>query len=196
FAGDPTVPSSERARLSVVLCDDQRDGRPLHRVSLVGNDGDQRFETASSDMGVVAETVARVASILDLPVSHGARLLRSNATDNLLPFVPAASVRPGMFMVDETGEPDEVLDVETINIDEPVYDIDVDRTHNFVANGIITHNSIYKFRGADFRNLLKFEESFPEAVTVVLDQNYRSSQRILDAANAVIRNNASHRPKH
>ena len=55
--------------------------------------------------------------------------------------------------------------------------------------------SIYKFRGADFRNLLKFEEAFPEAVTVVLDQNYRSTQRILDAANAVIENNASHRPK-
>jgi DNA helicase-2/ATP-dependent DNA helicase PcrA len=55
--------------------------------------------------------------------------------------------------------------------------------------------SIYKFRGADFRNLLKFEETFPEAVTVVLDQNYRSTQRILDAANAVIENNATHRPK-
>src|SRR5205085_5283113 len=97
-------------------------------------------------MGVVAETIARVASILDLPVSRGARLLLWNGTDNLLPFVTAASVRPGMFMVDETGEPDEVLDVETVNIDEPVYDIDVDRTHNFVANGIVTHNSIYKFR--------------------------------------------------
>ena len=83
-----------------------------------------------------------------------------------------------------------------MKIDEPVYDLDIDRTHNFVANGIVTHNSIYKFRGADFRNLLKFEEAFPEAVTVVLDQNYRSTQRILDAANAVIENNASHRPKH
>jgi len=56
--------------------------------------------------------------------------------------------------------------------------------------------SIYKFRGADFRNLQKFEDAYPEASTVVLDQNYRSSQRILDAANAVIANNASHRPKH
>ncbi len=55
--------------------------------------------------------------------------------------------------------------------------------------------SIYRFRGADFRNLLKFEEVYPEAVTVVLDQNYRSTQRILDAANSVIENNASHRPK-
>src|SRR6476646_5186046 len=56
--------------------------------------------------------------------------------------------------------------------------------------------SIYKFRGAAFRNLQKFEDAFPEATTVVLDQNYRSSQRILDAANSVIQNNASHRPKH
>ena len=101
-----------------------------------------------------------------------------------------------MLMVDETGELDEVLDVQMVRIDEPVYDIDVDRTHNFVANGIVTHNSIYKFRGADFRNLLKFEDAFPEATTVVLDQNYRSTQRILDAANAVIENNATHRPKH
>ena len=56
--------------------------------------------------------------------------------------------------------------------------------------------SVYKFRGADFRNLLKFEEAFPDATIVVLDQNYRSTQRILDAANAVIANNATHRPKH
>ncbi len=56
--------------------------------------------------------------------------------------------------------------------------------------------SIYKFRGADFRNLMRFEEAFPEATVIVLDQNYRSTQRILDAANAVIANNPSHRPKH
>ena len=56
--------------------------------------------------------------------------------------------------------------------------------------------SIYKFRGADFRNLLKFEEVFPEATIIVMEQNYRSSQRILDAANAVIANNAARRPKH
>jgi DNA helicase-2/ATP-dependent DNA helicase PcrA len=55
--------------------------------------------------------------------------------------------------------------------------------------------SIYKFRGADFRNLMKFEDAFPEATTVVLDQNYRSTQRILDAANAVIENNAARRAK-
>ena len=56
--------------------------------------------------------------------------------------------------------------------------------------------SVYKFRGADHRNLLRFEEEFPESSVIVLDQNYRSTQTILDAANAVIANNAARRPKH
>jgi DNA helicase-2/ATP-dependent DNA helicase PcrA len=49
--------------------------------------------------------------------------------------------------------------------------------------------SIYRFRGAEIRNLLDFEHAFADATTIVLDQNYRSTQRILDAANAVIGNN-------
>ncbi len=56
--------------------------------------------------------------------------------------------------------------------------------------------SVYRFRGADFRNLVRFEETFPDATVIVLEQNYRSTQRILDAANAVILNNAARRPKH
>src|SRR5262249_11507864 len=55
--------------------------------------------------------------------------------------------------------------------------------------------SVYRFRGADHRNLLRFEEVFPDATVIVLEQNYRSSQRILDAANAVIANNAARHPK-
>jgi DNA helicase-2/ATP-dependent DNA helicase PcrA len=55
--------------------------------------------------------------------------------------------------------------------------------------------SVYQFRGADIRNILDFEKSFPDATVVVLDQNYRSTQTILDAANAVIANNVGRKPK-
>ncbi|HEY6531970.1 MAG TPA: UvrD-helicase domain-containing protein, partial [Acidimicrobiales bacterium] len=55
--------------------------------------------------------------------------------------------------------------------------------------------SIYKFRGADMRNIVEFEEAFPDVTVVLLEQNYRSSQTILDAANAVIANNLGRKPK-
>jgi DNA helicase-2/ATP-dependent DNA helicase PcrA len=55
--------------------------------------------------------------------------------------------------------------------------------------------SIYAFRGATIRNIDEFERDYPEATTIVLEQNYRSTQRILKAANTVIAKNTSRRPK-
>jgi DNA helicase-2/ATP-dependent DNA helicase PcrA len=56
--------------------------------------------------------------------------------------------------------------------------------------------SIYKWRGADLRNILDFENDFPEATTVKLERNYRSTQIILDAASAVISQNRNRKDKH
>ncbi|MEV6698571.1 DNA helicase PcrA [Streptomyces sp. NPDC051453] len=55
--------------------------------------------------------------------------------------------------------------------------------------------SIYAFRGATIRNILQFEEDYADATTILLEQNYRSTQTILSAANAVIERNESRRPK-
>lgn len=55
--------------------------------------------------------------------------------------------------------------------------------------------SIYRWRGADITNILNFEEDYPEAKTIMLEQNYRSTSNILDAANAVINLNTGRKPK-
>ncbi|MBX4299178.1 UvrD-helicase domain-containing protein, partial [Mycobacterium tuberculosis] len=55
--------------------------------------------------------------------------------------------------------------------------------------------SIYAFRGATIRNIVEFEQDFPSARTIVLEQNYRSTQNILGAANALISGNEGRRRK-
>ena len=218
--GFSTPDRVHRRTLTIVLCGDRRSARTLHRLALFGSDeggrkaleglglsvrparrgsAGWRFETASVDMAKIAATVDLIQSVMEVSVRSVGRLAANNgetATTNTLPFMPAASVRPGMVMVDEHGDFDVVTSVERVALDGPVFDLDVEGTHNFVANGIVTHNSVYKFRGADHRNLMRFEEEFPESSVIVLDQNYRSTQTILDAANAVIANNAARRPKH
>ena len=69
-----------------------------------------------------------------------------------------------------------------------------DAHHNICVVGD-DDQSIYKFRGANIRNILDFEEHYPEATVVKLEQNYRSVSNILDAANAVIRNNRGRKDK-
>ena len=215
-----TIGSRIRRRLTVSLCGDPRRGGPIHRIALFGYDdegrraleaaglsvrrskrdgGGWRFETCHRDFRRIHELVALIQQTLDVSVRFTARLARQTREGarerNALPFMPASAVRPGMVMVNDEGDFEVVERVERVILDRPVYDLDVERTHNFVANGLVTHNSVYAFRGADIRNILDFESDFSDARSVALEQNYRSTNTILNAANGVIANNRERKPK-
>lgn len=107
-------------------------------------------------------------------------------------IVPASHVFPGMCLPILVGKhieyrmvvsrEEEIKELET-------YDLEIEKTHNFIADGIVVHNSIYKFRGAAISNILYFKDDYPNAKMVVLTKNYRSTQTILDASYKLIQNN-------
>jgi DNA helicase II / ATP-dependent DNA helicase PcrA len=141
-----------------------------------------------------AENIARrAAAAAGLVVNQ-----RAQVGDRIWRFLPLSHLWPGMqVMVEVDGrlEPTRIESVEVEEYSGEVFDLEVDRAHTYVADGVLVHNSIYRFRGADIRNIIEFETAFPDATVLILEQNYRSSQRILTAANAVIANNLGRKPK-
>lgn len=143
------------------------------------------YETALN----LAEKIARDGG--GLTINHSAFIVDNKK----FLFTPASHLRETM----EIGilEKDQIVVDEVVSVTEEdysgkVYDLDIKTLHNYCANGIVVHNSIYSFRGADFRNIVNFQKDYPNAKVFNLEQNYRSTQTILDAAHSVISKNRSH----
>ena len=113
-------------------------------------------------------------------------------------LMPASHLHTSMIVaIESKGKiiEDEIVNVQRVPYHGSVYDFEVENLHNYLAGGIVVHNSVYRWRGADYRNVMRFEQDFPDAQVVLLEQNYRSRQNILDAATGVIDRSQNRRKK-
>jgi DNA helicase-2/ATP-dependent DNA helicase PcrA len=212
---------SDRRNIRVTLCGDHRGVTPMHRISLAGNDSEGRgklltagfsvrrakigstawrFETSHKNRGDVQTIAEKLLEIFpDAQIVENARLGggKTNPKDgNSLPLIPAASIQRGMAVFDAKGGYEIVTKIEKYDSEvQKVFDIDIENTHNFIANGIATHNCIYTWRGATIDNLLAFEDAYPGAKTIILEHNYRSTKTIVDASNSIIELNKNRKEK-
>jgi DNA helicase-2/ATP-dependent DNA helicase PcrA len=152
-----------------------------------------RFETRRTSWYEALAEAGRIAAAGGLRIRR-----RMSIGGTIHDLHPMSHLHPGMTVLALDGDElvdDVVASVEFVEHDGPVHDVEVEPTHSYIANGLLVHNSVYRFRGADFRNILEFEQAFGDATTIVLAQNYRSTQTVLDAANAVIAHNLDRKPK-
>jgi DNA helicase-2/ATP-dependent DNA helicase PcrA len=155
-----------------------------------------RMETARTnyaDAFSVAEQILKVDERIDL--QKKAHLV---ADQSSFYEFPASHFHAGMSIA--VYENDEIVEdtierIEYSDYSGEIFDLEIENTHNYIAENFVAHNSIYRFRAADIRNILDFEEHFPKAKTILLEQNYRSSQNILEAADSIIKNNTERKEK-
>lgn len=213
--------NSNRRNVTLTLCGDRRGKSPMHRIAMVGNDAEGRraletlglsvrsaksnsqswrFETARKDYAELLAVLKKIQRAFpDIVVIQNARLGGKKNTlrdGNSLPLLPATSLLPGMALFNEEGGFDIITDVQRKKTTlKRVYDLDIERTHNFIANGIVTHNCIYSWRGASIEHIMNFERDFPDAQILLLAENYRSTKTIIAAANDAISKNVNRRDK-
>ncbi|MEX2398722.1 MAG: UvrD-helicase domain-containing protein [Candidatus Saccharimonadales bacterium] len=154
-----------------------------------------RTEIHHLDYGKIESIVDRLQS-----VDSDKMIINKYAfiTNNKFIFTPASHIHPDMYVpIIDRGvvKEDKVIEVNRQYYMGPVYDLDVENVHNYSASGIVVHNSVYSWRGANFRNILDFERDYPNAKVVKLEQNYRSTKSILTAAQSVISKNQNRSDK-
>jgi DNA helicase-2/ATP-dependent DNA helicase PcrA len=187
--------SMSRISLNTTNPDDLKAFADLGYSVRPGKRGTYRSEVMRSNYGDLEEIVEKLKSNLgtDVNISKYAYL-----TDKKYVFMPASQLHPGMILpsIKDGLVVDDIINkVTRKKYKGLVYDLDIDKVHNYAAQDIIVHNSVYSWRGSDYRNILKFESDFKSATVIKLEQNYRSTKNILAAAHGVISKNTQRSEK-
>ena len=202
---------SKRRNFSITLCGDNR-GKPLHKYSISGSEiSDKqklkeagfnvrstkkgckgwRIEGSTADPSRLQTILLTVQKFIDVNVIE-----KASFGDVSLPFLPASNLLQGMsiYVLGDSGEIeiDEIVSINCMAVNLRFVDLDIDRTCNFIGNGIVSHNSIYKFRGARYQNIKDFLAKHEGCRIIELPVNYRSTPQIVKAADKLIRYNSSH----
>ncbi|MEM9219020.1 MAG: UvrD-helicase domain-containing protein [Cyanobacteria bacterium P01_F01_bin.150] len=156
--------------------------------------GTYRYETARASYRDAVQVSTAVAESGSLEIRR-----RAQIDSVMYDFMPLSHLHPHMRVLIGMGYGVEEADIEEVwqeEYDGPVYDLEVDKRHNYLANGVLVHNSIYSFRAADFTILMDFQKDFGDGLPdddtrsmVKLEENYRSTENILQIANHIIDNN-------
>jgi len=202
----PRMGSSRRGKitLNISLCAD----RGMHRYSMCTNDKtlleqfgtprkskfkNWRIESSTKSINRINEIVNQAKQLYCGKLSIWMSIKADN--DKPLRCQPASNLCPGSIVYLgglQVGRI-KVIKIEHESYSGDVYDLDVDKTHNYIASGVVVHNSVYGWRGACIANIEKFETYFPNAEVTHLSTNYRSTAEILSNAEKLINENSNRR---
>jgi DNA helicase-2/ATP-dependent DNA helicase PcrA len=159
----------------------------------------QRLRIRSKSLKEITAIAEKIKKITNGNLIYSSNIAKRHTQSVKSYIIPAKNILPGMFvpvLKERKLVNEEVIKVETSISTKIYYDLEIENCHNYIADNIAVHNSIYKFRGAAISNILGFKNDYPKTKEVVLTHNYRSVRKILDSSYALIQHNNPDRLEH
>lgn len=176
--------SFDKDLVEINLLGGARQNSRIHKIKVLGE------EKFSDDVGALYSSYQELSKNKSFQLKETISL-----TADPIEMVFGFDLKVGMNIINKEFEYETIVKIEEIEYEGYVYDLDIPIFHNYIANEIFTHNSIYSWRGAEIRNILDFEKAFPAAKILKLEENYRSSGNIIEAAVSLIKNNVLRKEK-